>query len=94
VDRSPEPADRELGTQDGDHSPLVADVEPLDVDGTRTVAVGAGLWLLAFLLLLPFYGRLAAQHRMWWLWTCLAGFGLGVWGWDYCRRRRNRRLQR
>jgi len=31
---------------------------------------------------------------MWWLWTCLAGFGLGVWGWDYCRRRRNRRLQR
>jgi len=59
-----------------------------------TVAVGAGLWLLAFLLLLPFYGRLAAQHRMWWLWTCLAGFGLGVWGWDYCRRRRNRRLQR
>jgi hypothetical protein len=31
---------------------------------------------------------------MWWLWTCLAGFGLGIIGWDYCRRRRNRRANR
>jgi Protein of unknown function (DUF2530) len=67
------------------------DVEPLDVDGTRTVAVGALLWLVAFVLLLPFYGRLSDDDHTWWLWTCLAGFGLGVIGWDYCRRRRNRR---
>jgi hypothetical protein len=73
---------------------IVADVDPLDVDGARTVAVGTGLWLLAFVLLLPFSGRLAETDRMWWLWTCLAGFGLGVIGWDYCRRRRNRRQQR
>ncbi len=73
---------------------IVADVEPLDVDGTRTVAVGTVLWLVAFVLLLPFTGRLAEAHRLWWLWTCLAGFGLGVLGWDYCRRRRNRRLAR
>ena len=71
---------------------LVAPVEPLDVDGVRTVAVGAGLWLLAFLLLLPFYGQLHASHHLWWLWTCLAGFGLGIIGWDHCRRRRNRRI--
>jgi hypothetical protein len=76
----------------GSRTYIVADVDPLDVDGTRTVAVGSGLWLLAFVLLLPFYGRLQETHRLWWLWTCLAGFGLGVIGWDYCRRRRNRRL--
>jgi hypothetical protein len=69
---------------------IVADVEPLDVDGVRTIAVGAGLWLLAFVLLLPFYGRLEETDRVWWLWTCLAGFGLGLLGLDYCRRRRNR----
>ncbi|MGH3509783.1 MAG: DUF2530 domain-containing protein [Nocardioidaceae bacterium] len=67
------------------------DVEPLDVDGTRTVAIGSALWLLAFLLLLPFSGRLSDDGRLWWLWTCLAGFGIGVLGWGYCRRRtRNR----
>ena len=73
---------------------IVADVDPLDVDGVRTVAVGTGLWLLAFVMLLPFSGRLAEADRMWWLWTCLAGFGLGVIGWDYCRRRRRRRHDR
>lgn len=73
---------------------LVAPVEPLDVDGTRTIAVGTALWLAAFLLLLPFYGQLHASHRLWWLWTCLAGFGLGIIGWDYCRRRRNKRAER
>jgi hypothetical protein len=78
----------------GNRTYIVARVDPLDVDGTRTVAVGSVLFLVAFLLLLPFYGRLADDDRTWWLWTCLAGFGLGVIGWDYCRRRKNRRQQR
>lgn len=72
---------------------IVADVEPLDVDGVRTVAVGTALWALAFVLLLPFYGRLEDSGRGWWLWTCVAGFGLGIIGWDYCRRRRRRTLE-
>jgi hypothetical protein len=88
-----EPVENVTVHEIGNRTYLVADVEPLDVDGTRTVAVGAGLWLLAFVLLLPFYGRLHEMHRLWWLWTCLAGFGLGVLGWDYCRRRRNRRVR-
>lgn len=70
---------------------LVADVPPMDVDGMRTVAVGSGLWLLAFVALLPFYGQLAENGRTWWLWTCLAGFGLGLCGYEYCRRRRRSR---
>lgn len=72
---------------------IVADVEPLDVDGVRTVAVGTALWAVAFVLLLPFYGRLEESGRAWWLWTCVAGFGLGIIGWDYCRRRRRRTLE-
>jgi hypothetical protein len=78
----------------GKRTYIIANVDPLDVDGTRTVAVGSALWLVAFVLLLPFYGQLADHHRLWWLWTCLAGFGLGIMGWDYCRRRRNRRHER
>ena len=70
---------------------LVADVEPLDVDGVRTVEVGTALWFVAFLGLLPFYGTLADTGRVWWLWACLAGVGLGLCGVEVCRRRRNAR---
>jgi hypothetical protein len=78
----------------GNRTYVIADVEPLDLDGTRTVAVGSALFLLAFAALLPFHGSLEDAGRSWWLWTCLSGFGLGVVGWEYCRRRRNRRHQR
>ena len=44
------------------------------------------LTLLAFVALLPFYGELQDSGRVWWLWTCLAGFGLGLFGVEYCRR--------
>ncbi len=72
---------------------IVADVEPLDVDGVRTVEVGTLAWLIAFVALLPFYGRLEDDGHTWWLWTCLAGFGLGLFGLEYCRRRRNVRAE-
>jgi len=70
---------------------LVADVPPLDVDGVRAVGIGTVIWLVAFVAMLPFYGRLQETGRGWWLWTCLAGFGLGAIGVEYCRRRRARR---
>jgi hypothetical protein len=65
-------------------------IESLDVDGVRAVEVGTGLWLVAFLALLPFYSRLKDDGHGWWLWTCLAGFGLGALGIEYCRRRARR----
>ncbi len=68
----------------------VAKVQPLDVTGVRTVAVGACLWLVALVALLPFHSSLQEQGRGWWLWTCGAGFGLGLIGLEYCRRRRDR----
>jgi hypothetical protein len=71
----------------GNRTYFVADVEPLDVTGLRTVSVGTALFLIAGLALLPFYGWLEDHDREWWLWTCVAGFGLGLFGYDHCRRR-------
>jgi hypothetical protein len=85
--RDEQPTQHEIGRR----TYIVADVAPLDVDGVRTVEVGTGLWLLAFIGLLPFYGTLADTGRTWWLWTCLAGFGLGLCGLEYVRRRRKAR---
>ena len=75
----------------GNRTYIVAQVAPLDVDGVRTTEVGTALWLLAFLGLLPFWGTLQDSGRNRWLWTCLAGFGLGLCGLEYCRRRRKER---
>jgi hypothetical protein len=73
-----------------DKTYTVAKVEPLDVNGVRTIAIGSVVWLVAFVALLPFYSTLQDHGRGWWLWTCLAGFGLGLLGVEYCRRRRRR----
>jgi hypothetical protein len=81
----PDPGEQ-LGPAVHDHR-LLADVEPLDVTGIRTVSVGTVLFVLGGLALLPFHGWLEANDRVWWLWTCVAGFGLGVFGFEYCRRR-------
>ena len=70
---------------------LIAPVDPLDVDGVRTVQVGTALFALAFVALLPFYGRLGEENLTWLLWMCLTGVGLGLIGLDYCRRRRSAR---
>jgi hypothetical protein len=78
----------------GNRTYIVAPVAPLDVDGVRTVEVGAAVWLVAFIALLPFYGALQDSGRTWWLWTCMAGFGLGLFGLEYCRRRRKARAER
>lgn len=75
----------------GNRTYLVADVEPLDLDGVRTVEIGTVLWLVAFLAMLPFYGSLEESGRLWWLWACMAGFGLGLFGIEICRKRRARR---
>lgn len=63
--------------------------KPLDVDGVLAVSIGTIAWGVAFLVLLPFYGRLADQGREWWVWTCLTGALLGLAGLWYCVRRRN-----
>lgn len=76
------------GDAQGEAPYAVASVEPLDVDGVRTITIGTALWVIAFIGLLPFVGTLRDSGHIWWLWTCLAGFGLGLIGIEYCRRRR------
>jgi hypothetical protein len=85
--RDEQPGEHEIGNR----TYLVADVEPLDVDGVRTVEVGTIAWAIAFVALLPFYGQLEESGRTWWLWMCLSGAGLGLFGIEYCRRRRKAR---
>jgi hypothetical protein len=74
----------------GHRTYVTATVQPLDVTGVRTVAVGTVLWFLAFVALLPFRSTLSDNGNGWWLWTCAAGVGLGLLGLEYCRRRRTR----
>jgi hypothetical protein len=62
--------------------------EPLDADAVRPVTVGTVLWFAGFLVLLPFHRRLADTGHELWLWTCLAGGGLGLLGLWLCLRHR------
>ena len=88
--RDEQPTQHEFGKR----TYLIAPVEPLDVDGVRTIQVGTGLFLLAFIALLPFYGRLEENDTTWLLWMCLTGVGLGLIGMEYCKRRRVIRVER
>jgi uncharacterized membrane protein len=50
------------------------------LDARKVVLTGTALWFLAFLVLLPFWTWLGEHHHRLWLWTCLAGWALGVLG--------------
>jgi MFS family permease len=52
----------------------------VQVNARRIVAVGTALWFVAFVVQLPFYGWLGDHHHRIWLWTCLAGWVLGLVG--------------
>jgi hypothetical protein len=61
--------------------------EPLEGDIFRTVLVGTAIWAALFVVQLPFYGWYADRGHDWWIWSCLAGTGLGLFGLWYVRRR-------
>jgi len=60
---------------------------PVDTDGLRTAIAGTVIWLLAFVGLLPFYGSLEETGHLWWMWTCMAGVGLGLFGIEITHKR-------
>jgi hypothetical protein len=60
--------------------PRRAAPDALDVDAVGIVMAGTVTWFVAFLVLLPFRTRLADHGHEVWLWTCLAGGGLGLIG--------------
>jgi hypothetical protein len=57
----------------------------LEANTFALVALGEALWVVAFLVLLPF-----RDGRGLWLETCVAGFGLGLLGLFLSRHRRGR----
>lgn len=52
-----------------------------------TIVGGTALWFVLFLVQLPFYGWFDDHGHTWWVWTCLAGAGLGLIGIWYVRGR-------
>ncbi|MHC0429950.1 DUF2530 domain-containing protein [Streptomyces sp. O3] len=61
--------------------------EPLEGPVVATVVGGTVIWFVLFLAQLPFYGWFADHDRLWWVWTPLAGAGLGLIGIWYVRKR-------
>ncbi|MEU5363279.1 DUF2530 domain-containing protein [Streptomyces sp. NPDC005925] len=61
--------------------------EPLEGPVVATITGGTILWFVLFLAQLPFYGWFDDRDLTWWVWTCLAGAGLGLIGIWYVRRR-------
>lgn len=62
--------------------------EPVEVDSRRVVLIGTALWFVGFVVLLPFYGWLGRHDHRIWLWTCLAGWILGLIGLALVRKHR------
>jgi uncharacterized protein DUF2530 len=68
--------------------PDLVNPPPVQINARRIVAAGTLMWFVAFVVLLPFWHRLGADHHRIWLWTCLAGWILGLLGWSVMRRHR------
>jgi Protein of unknown function (DUF2530) len=52
----------------------------VEVHARRVVLIGTAMWFVAFVALAPFYVWLGQHDHRDWLWTCLAGWLLGLCG--------------
>lgn len=60
--------------------PLRPSPEPVQFDGTKLVVAGSIAWFVGFVVLLFMKSELDAAGQTVWLWTCLAGWVLGLLG--------------
>jgi hypothetical protein len=60
----------------------------VQINARRIVAVGTAVWFVAFVVLLPFWSWLGRHDHRIWLWTCLAGWLLGLVGYAIMLRHR------
>ena len=59
-------------------------------DAVVPVTVGTAIWGIALVVTFALRERLAQSDAQWWVWTCAVGFGLGLFGCWWVRRRRSR----
>ncbi|WP_405785594.1 MULTISPECIES: DUF2530 domain-containing protein [unclassified Streptomyces] len=78
-----------MGAMSKQRSPLREAPEALEANDVATVTVGTIIWFALFVVQLPFYGWYSDHGHTWWIWTCLAGAGLGLIGLWYVRARRD-----
>lgn len=52
----------------------------VQIDARRIVMIGTVIWFVGFVVLLGFWGWLGHHDHRVWLWTCLAGWVLGLIG--------------
>jgi H+/Cl- antiporter ClcA len=70
--------------------------EPLEANDQVVAAVITGGWVIALIVLLVIRTDIPASDR-WWIWTCVTGVGLGLFGLLYVpflKRARARAAQR
>jgi Protein of unknown function (DUF2530) len=63
--------------------------EPLEANDVAITTGGTIVWLVLFLVQLPFYGWYSDHGHAWWIWCCAAGAALGCLGIWYVRSRRD-----
>ncbi|HET7530347.1 MAG TPA: DUF2530 domain-containing protein [Mycobacteriales bacterium] len=71
--------------------PRRPDPEPLQVNEARIVLAGLALWIVGFVVLLVFFRDDLRRHDAgWWLWACVVGIALGLYGLRFVSRRNRR----
>jgi hypothetical protein len=79
-------SDRERAHKDAPAArtrPAAVQISPRPV-----ILVGTAVFFVGFVVLLPFYSWLGEHHHRVWLWTCLAGWVLGLVGLTLMRKHR------
>lgn len=65
----------------------ITEPQPLPWRTTRVILWGLAVWGVALVVTLV-VPALHTGERSWWPWTCVAGIGLGLFGYSYVRRGR------
>jgi len=73
------------------HMLVQAPVRALDPDGLVAFLLGSTVFAVAVVVLWAQDEALRAAGNGWWLWTAVAGLGIGLLGSAYCGTRRVRR---
>jgi hypothetical protein len=62
---------------------------PLETNDRPVVLVGIALWAAAFVVLVVFFRHdLDGHDASYWLWSCLIGIAMGLYGLHFVRKRR------